>query len=61
MTQTKVRQEIVELINGGLMRQTSIVARIKKMFPGVDIEMVKEETKELVEETKEEIKRFTRR
>jgi hypothetical protein len=57
MTTTQIRQEIVELINSGIMSSSKIVSYFKKNHKEASIEIVKEEAKELTDQVKQFIKR----
>lgn len=57
MTHTQIRQEIVELINSGIMSVSKIVSYFKQNHKGTPIDVVKEEAKDLVNEAKQIIKR----
>jgi uncharacterized protein (DUF111 family) len=56
MTTTQIRAEIIEMINAGTLNVPKIVSFFKKNRPGADLEVVKEEAKELVQENKMIIK-----
>jgi uncharacterized protein (DUF111 family) len=56
MTTTQIRAEIIEMINAGTLNVTKIVSFFKKNRPEADLEVVKEEAKELVQENKMIIK-----
>ena len=57
MTTTQIRAQIVEMINSGALSVPKIVSFFKKNLPEANLETVKEEAKELVQETKMIIKR----
>mgnify|MGYP000040090278 CR=1 FL=1 len=57
MTTTQIRAQIVEMINSGTLNVPKIVSFFKKNHPEAPLETVKEEAKELVQETKMIIKR----
>lgn len=57
MTTTQIRAQIVEMINSGNLSVPKIVSFFKKNLPEANLETVKEEAKELVQETKMIIKR----
>ena len=57
MTTTQIRSQIVEMINSGNLSVPKIVSFFKKNLPEANLETVKEEAKELVQETKMIIKR----
>ena len=57
MTTTQIRAQIVEMINSGTLNVPKIVSFFKKNLPEAPLETVKEEAKELVQETKMIIKR----
>jgi len=57
MTTTQIRAQIVEMINSGTLNVPKIVSFFKKNYPEAPLETVKEEAKELVQETKMIIKR----
>lgn len=57
MTTTQIRAEIVEMINAGTLNVPKIVAFFKKNRPEANLQVVREEAKELVQETKMIIKR----
>jgi hypothetical protein len=56
MTRTQIRAEIIEMINAGMLNVPKIVSFFKKHRPEANIESVKEEAKELVQETRMIIK-----
>jgi hypothetical protein len=56
MTRTQIRAEIIEMINAGTLNVPKIVSYFKKHRTEADIELVKEEAKELVHETRMIIK-----
>jgi len=56
MTRTQIRAEIIEMINAGMLNAPKIVSFFKKHRPEANIESVKEEAKELVQETRMIIK-----
>ena len=56
MTKTQIRAEIIEMINAGMLNVPKIVSFFKKHRPEANIESVKEEAKELVQETRMIIK-----
>jgi hypothetical protein len=58
MNKWEIRKEIAELINGGMMNVTKIKGFFKTHRPGADMKIVAEEAKELVMETKEELKKY---
>ena len=57
MTTTQIRAQIVEMINSGTLSVPKIVSFFKKNLPEANLETVKEEAKELVQETKMIMKR----
>jgi hypothetical protein len=57
MTTTNIRAEIVELINAGMLNVPKIVTFFRQNHPDSNLEKVKEEAKELVNEAKQIIKR----
>jgi hypothetical protein len=57
MTRTQIRAEIVEMVNAGILNVPKIVSFFKTNHPEANIETVKEEAKELVQETKMIMKR----
>jgi hypothetical protein len=57
MTRTQIRAQIVEMVNAGILSVPKIVSFFKKNHPEAPLETVKEEAKELVQETKMIIKR----
>lgn len=57
MTTTQIRAEIIEMINSGILSTPKIISFFKKNRPEANLESVKEEAKELVQETKSIIKR----
>lgn len=57
MTTTQIRAQIVEMINSGNLSVPKIVSFFKKNLPEANLETVKEEAKELVQETKMIMKR----
>jgi uncharacterized protein (DUF111 family) len=57
MTSSQIRAEIVEMINAGTLNVSKIVSFFKKNRPEANLEVVKEEAKELVQETKMIMKR----
>ena len=57
MTRTQIRAQIVELVNSGILNVPKIVSFFKKNLPEANPETVKEEAKELVQETRMIIKR----
>ena len=57
MTTTQIRQEIVELINAGIMNISKIVFYFKQNHQDAAIDTVKREAKELVAEARQVIKR----
>ena len=57
MTTSEIREEIVELINAGMLNVPKIVSYFKTHKRDASIEKVREEAKELVAEAKETIKR----
>jgi hypothetical protein len=52
MTTTQIRAEIVEMINAGTLNVPKIVSFFRKNRPEANLEVVKEEAKELVQESK---------
>ena len=56
MTRTQIRAEIVEMVNAGILNVPKIVSFFKKNHPEANLETVKEEAKELVQETRMIIK-----
>ena len=57
MTRTQIRAEIIEMINAGTLKVPKIVSFFKKNRPEANLEVVKEEAKELVQENKMIMKR----
>jgi glycerol-3-phosphate responsive antiterminator len=57
MTSTQIRQEIIELINSGIMDISKIVSYFKQNHKEASIDIIKEEAKDLVNEAKQIIKR----
>jgi len=57
MTTTNIRAEIAELINAGMLNVPKIVTFFRQNHPDSNLEKVKVEAKELVNETKQIIKR----
>jgi hypothetical protein len=57
MTTTQIRAQIVEMVNAGILSVPKIVSFFKKNHPEAPIETVKEEAKELVQETRMIMKR----
>jgi hypothetical protein len=57
MTTTNIRAEIAELINAGMLNVPKIVKYFRENKPEANLETVKVEAKELVNETKQIIKR----
>lgn len=52
MTTREIREELVELINGGMLNVPKLVKFFKTHRPTADIRKVTEEAKELVAEIK---------
>lgn len=57
MTNSQIRAEIVELINGGMLQASKVAAFFKKNHPSANLNVVKEEAKELITEVKMVMKR----
>jgi hypothetical protein len=57
MTSTQIRQEIIELINSGIMDISKIVSYFKQNHKEASIGIIKEEAKDLVNEAKQIVKR----
>ena len=57
MSQSEIRAEIVELINGGMLSVSKIKSFFKQHRPNVNLELVNNEARELVAEAKMVIKR----
>jgi len=57
MTRTQIRAQIVEMVNAGILNVPKIVSFFKKNHTEAPLETVKEEAKELVQETRMIIKR----
>jgi hypothetical protein len=57
MTYREIRAEIVELINGGMLKLPLIVSYFKTHKPSADIKVVKEEAKEILEHARKLSKR----
>ena len=57
MTTSEIRAEIVELINSGMLSVPKIVKYFRQYKPEASLEKVREETKELVAQARETIKR----
>lgn len=52
MTSSQIRAEIVEMINAGTINVSKITSFFRKYRPEANLEIVKEEAKELVAEAK---------
>jgi len=57
MTTTEIRAEIVEMINSGTLNVPKIVKYFRQHRPEANLKIVREESKELVAQVKETIKR----
>jgi len=57
MTRTQIRAQIVEMVNAGILNVPKIVSFFKKNHPEATPDTVKEEAKELVQETRRIMKR----
>ncbi len=57
MTASQIRAEIIEMINAGTLNVPKIVSHFKKNRSEANLEVVKEEAKELVQENKMIMKR----
>ncbi len=57
MTRSAIRAEIIEMINAGILSTPKIVSHFKKNRSEANLEVVKEEAKELIQETKSIMKR----
>jgi hypothetical protein len=57
MTTTQIRAQIVEMVNAGILNVPKIVSFFKKNHPEANLKTVKEEAKELVQETRMIMKR----
>jgi hypothetical protein len=57
MTTTQIRAQIVEMVNAGILNVPKIVSFFKKNHPEANPDTVKEEAKELVQETRMIMKR----
>jgi hypothetical protein len=57
MTTTEIRAEIVEMINSGVLNVPKIVKYFRQHRPEANLKIVREESKELVAQVRETIKR----
>jgi hypothetical protein len=57
MTTTEIRAEIVEMINSGVLNIPKIVKYFRQHRPEANLKIVREESKELIAQVKETIKR----
>ena len=61
MTTTQIRSEIVEMINAGTLNVPKIVSFFKKNRPEANLEVVKEEAKELMVALQETLKQLKKK
>ena len=57
MTTTEIRAEIVEMINSGVLNVPKIVKYFRQYRPEANLKIVRDESKELVAQVRETIKR----
>jgi hypothetical protein len=57
MTTAEIRAEIVEMINSGVLNIPKIVKYFRQHRPEANLKIVREESKELVAQVRETIKR----